>query len=67
MPKGKLYNETMDFIPADLENESVSKALEYAYNDWCIFQMAQKLGHQGLEQRFYERSKYYRNVYLPSY
>ena len=53
------------YVPDDKSHSSVSKTLEYAYNDWCIFQMAQKLGHQGLEQRFYERSKYYRNVYDP--
>ena len=39
MPKAKLYNETLGFIPSNLESQSVSKALEYAYNDWCIAQM----------------------------
>jgi predicted alpha-1,2-mannosidase len=63
MPKGKLYNETMDFIPADLENESVSKALEYAYNDWCIAQIAKQLKETKSEEAFMERSTYYKNVY----
>ena len=54
MPMGKFYNETMDYIPADLENESVSKALEYAYNDWCIAQMAKDLGKKRRLQSFYE-------------
>jgi len=44
MPMAKYYNETLGYIPADLENGSVSKALEYAYNDWCIAQMAKELG-----------------------
>ncbi len=45
-PKAKQYNDTLGFIPCDLENESVSKALEYAYNDWCIAQLA-KVPRQG--------------------
>ena len=63
MPMGKFYNETMDFIPADLENESVSKALEYAYNDWCIAQMANDLGNTDDYQRFMKRSKKYSQYY----
>lgn len=63
MPMGKFYNETMDFIPADLENESVSKALEYAYNDWCIAQMANDLGKTDDYQRFMKRSKKYTQYY----
>jgi predicted alpha-1,2-mannosidase len=59
MPKGKLYNETMNYIPADLENESVSKALEYAYDDWCIAQMAKDLGNTDDYERFMKRSKKY--------
>lgn len=53
------------YVPDDKSHSSVSKTLEYAYNDWCILQMAQKVGDQDLEQQFYERSKYYKNVYDP--
>jgi len=42
-PKAKYFNDTLGFVPCDLENESVSKALEYAYNDWCIARMAEAL------------------------
>ena len=63
MPMGKFYNETMDYIPADLENESVSKALEYAYNDWCIAQMAKELGKTDDYNRFIKRSKKYTQYY----
>ena len=63
MPMAKFYNETMDYIPADLENESVSKALEYAYNDWCIAQMAKELGKTYDYNRFMKRSKKYTQYY----
>lgn len=60
MPKAKLYNQEMGFIPADLENESVSKALEFAYNDWCIAQMAKDLGKDEDYKRFMDRAKRYK-------
>tara|TARA_B100000809_G_scaffold54191_1_gene49766 strand:- start:9977 stop:12265 length:2289 start_codon:yes stop_codon:yes gene_type:complete len=62
-PMAKKYNEELGYIPADLENESVSKALEYAYNDWCIAQMAKDLGKQDDYQRFMERSKRYQKYF----
>lgn len=63
MPMAKKYNEELGYIPADLENESVSKALEYAYNDWCIAQMAKDLGKNEDYHRFMERSKRYKQYY----
>jgi predicted alpha-1,2-mannosidase len=59
MPMAKYYNEALGFIPCDKENESVSKALEYAYNDWCIAQMAKALGKENDYEKFTERSKRY--------
>ena len=59
MPKAKYFNETLGFIPSDKENESVSKALEFAYNDWCISQMAKALGDDAGYKKFSERSKRY--------
>jgi len=46
-----------------MENKSVSKALEYAYNDWCIAQMAKELGKTEDYNRFMERSKKYVQYY----
>ena len=53
------------YLPADLENQSVSQTLEYAYDDWCIAQMAKKLGKEADYQYFMTRSKNYRNVFDP--
>jgi predicted alpha-1,2-mannosidase len=41
---GMKYIKEKGFIPADKEKESVSKAMEYCISDWCIAQMAKKLG-----------------------
>jgi predicted alpha-1,2-mannosidase len=59
MPLAKYYNQTLGFIPCDKENESVSKALEFAYNDWCIALMAKQLGKKEDYARFSERAKRY--------
>ena len=54
------------FIPSNCEGESVSKTLEYAYDDWCIARLAEALGKQDIAEEFYQRAQYYKNIYDPS-
>ena len=54
------------FIPSNCEGESVSKTLEYAYDDWCIARLAEALGKQDIANEFYQRAQYYKNLYDPS-
>ncbi|MGL4398894.1 MAG: GH92 family glycosyl hydrolase, partial [Luteolibacter sp.] len=63
MPKAKLYNATMNYIPADLELKSVSKALEFAYNDWNIATMAEGMGREDIAKEYGERAGRYRNYF----
>ena len=51
------------YVPDDRSHSSVSKTLEYAYNDWCIAQMAKDLGNDSIEDEFTRRSEYYNNVF----
>ncbi|RZJ31289.1 MAG: alpha-mannosidase [Flavobacterium sp.] len=53
------------FIAIDDEHESVSKTLEYAYDDWCIAQMALILNHVQDYWYFMERSQSWKNVFDP--
>jgi len=53
------------FISVDDEHESVSKTLEYAYEDWCIAQMALLLGKQQDYEYFMERSQSWKNLFDP--
>lgn len=53
------------FVPHDEEAESVSKTLEYAYNDWCIAQMAKALGKTEDEAFFTKRSQAYLHLFDP--
>ena len=56
------YNVTDQY---NSENWSLSKTLEYAYDDYCIARMAEKLGDKEVADEFYKRSRNYRNVYNP--
>jgi predicted alpha-1,2-mannosidase len=51
------------YINLEEEKESVSRTLEYAYDDWCIAQMARMLGHANDYDRFIKRSQFYKNVF----
>ncbi|MCL2291012.1 MAG: GH92 family glycosyl hydrolase [Bacteroidetes bacterium] len=53
------------YVPAHLEHESVSKTLEYAYDDWCIAQFAKAIGNEEVYQEYIKRSQYYKNIFDP--
>ena len=56
----------LGWVPCDQENESVSKTLEYAFDDYCVAQMAKALGHQDDCDYFRKRAASYKNVFDPS-
>lgn len=58
----KDYKE-LGFIPMEREGNSVSKQVEYAYDDWCIAQMAKALGQEEDYQNYIHRAQNYRNVF----
>lgn len=62
---GRRPYEKFGYVPADKEHESVSKTLEYAYDDWCIAQMAKDLGNNEIYEEFIRRSQYYKNIMDP--
>ena len=51
------------YVPDDKSGSSVSKTLEYAYNDWCIAQIARKAGNKDVFSRYMERSQSYTAVF----
>ena len=55
----------MGFIPMEEESESVSKTLEYAYDDWTIAQMAKAMGKEDDYRLFSRRGQYYKNIFDP--
>lgn len=63
---GLEHYKSQGFISSENESESVSKTLEYAYDDWCIAVFADSLGQDTVAERFYERSQFYKNIYNPT-
>ena len=59
MTKAKLYVDEYGYVPADLERLSVSKALEFAFNYWCIARVAEDMGKLILAEKYYNKSKTY--------
>ena len=54
------------YLPFDLINvESVSRTLEFCYDDWCAAQLAKALGHDADYEFFMARSRNYRNLFDP--
>jgi predicted alpha-1,2-mannosidase len=53
----------LGYVPEDKNSSSVSKTLEYAYDDWAIAQAAQKLGRSDVYNEFIKRSENWKNVY----
>ncbi|MBI1266674.1 MAG: glycoside hydrolase family 92 protein [Cryomorphaceae bacterium] len=62
---GKTAYASLGYIPMEAEHESVSKTLEYAYNDWCIARFAEDIGNDSIAQIFYCRALSYRNLFDP--
>ena len=59
----KSYME-LGYVP--VENGPVSNTLEYAYDDWCVAQMARALGKKADAEYFEKRATNYKNVFDPS-
>ena len=66
---GHEYYNTLGYIPYNVGiHESVARTLEYAYNDWCILQLARKLGRPAAELEKWEaRSDNWKNVFDPEH
>ena len=60
---GLEFYKKQGYISAGDESESVSKTLEYAYDDWCIATMAEALGDTILAKSFYKRSENWKNLF----
>ncbi|WP_295652673.1 GH92 family glycosyl hydrolase [uncultured Mucilaginibacter sp.] len=55
--------EKYGYIPEDIQSQSVSITVEMAYDDWCVAQLAKKLGKTEDYEHFMKRSEFYRNLY----
>lgn len=66
-----LYKQ-LGFVPYDevdkynSENWSLSRTMEYAFDDYCIAKMAEKMGKKEIAETFFKRAQNYKNVYNPA-
>ena len=54
------------YIDAGDASESVSRTLEYAYDDWCIAMIAQRVGRRDIVERFLRRAQGWKHLFDPS-
>lgn len=55
----------LGYVPIDLEPEAASKTVEYAFDDWTIARMAEKMGRKDVADRYFKRAQNWRNVFDP--
>lgn len=63
--RGLGYYRDLGYIPADLDEESVSKTLEYGYGDWACSQVAQAIGETSDAELLRKRSRNYQHLFDP--
>lgn len=63
---GLVCYRDLGYVSQDKEHESVSKTLEYAYDDWCIAQVAKDAGSKEDFVDYIQRAQSYKNVFDPS-
>lgn len=63
---GLNYYMEKGYVPDDKGGSSVSKTLEYAYDDWAIAQLAKIAGRKDIEAEFSKRAQSFNNVFDPS-
>ena len=57
--------DSIGYLPLERESESVSKTLEYAFDDACIARMAVSMGRMDIAARFGRRAQGWQNLYNP--
>ena len=63
---GHEYYNTLGYVPYDVNiPENAARTLEYAYDDWCIAQVAKKLGNTEDAERLEKASQNYKNLFDP--
>ena len=62
--EGVNYYNLLGYVPYNVGiNENVARTLEYAYADFCIARMAEKMGKKNIADKYYQQSLRYKNVF----
>jgi predicted alpha-1,2-mannosidase len=60
---GLTWYKALGYVPIDKTDESVSNTLEFAYDDFCVAQLAKAVGRMADYEMFMKRSRNYQNIY----
>lgn len=63
---GLTWYKSLGYVPQDKTDESVSRTLEFAYDDFCVAQLAKAVGKMDDYELFMKRSRNYKNLYDPA-
>ncbi|TXD46379.1 GH92 family glycosyl hydrolase [Polaribacter sp. IC073] len=64
---GLEYYNKLGYVPYDVDiHENAARTLEYAYADFTIAQMAEKMGKTKIAEKYFEKSMNYKNLFDPS-
>ncbi len=63
---GLTWYKSLGYVPQDKTDESVSRTLEFAYDDFCVAQLAKAAGRQADYELLMNRSRNYKNLYDPA-
>ncbi len=57
------YYKKYGYVPEDLNSNSASKTLEYSYDDWTIYKLAESLGEKEIAEEYFNRAQSYKNLF----
>lgn len=57
------YYKKYGYVPEDLNSNSASKTLEYAYDDWTIYKLAESMSENKVAEQYYLRAQSYKNLF----
>lgn len=64
--RGLQFFNKYGYISAEDEHESVSKTVEYAYNMYCIAEVAKRMNKIDIYNKYIEKAQYYKNLFNPN-
>ena len=64
--RGTDWYRKLGYVPFEKDDGSVTSTLEYAFDDWCIAQVAKMMGEKSDYKIFMERSGNWKNLFDPA-
>ena len=63
---GSVEYAQLGYVPLEVTGNAASVTLEYAYDDWCIYQFAKSIGNEEVAAAYQKRAQSYKNIFDPA-